>query len=181
MSMSALMAAALVALAPGVGGCAEPDAPPAEARADWTMTSITLYLPDFIVGERVPVRDLAAYIERLKVEAADAFAGQTATTGMTGTIIFIVQPDGRSRVWIVSGEPGLDAAVSNAIAARLANVPTPRVSVGPVAAGLNFDAWGGGAPPSGMPMPIPESWRRLIPEGGVRMDDEFLAKVWRQG
>lgn len=175
------MAAAFIALTPGVGGCGETGAPSAEVRADWTMTSITLYLPDFIVGERVPVPELAAYIERLKVEAADAFANQTATAGVTGTIIFIVQSDGQSRVWIVSGEPALDAAVSNIIAARLANVPTPRVSGGPVAVGLNFDAWGGGAPPSGMPMPIPESWRRLIPEGGVRMDDDFLAKVWREG
>ena len=162
-------------------GCSEPAPEPVEVQANWTMTSITLYLPDFVISERVSAEALGRYINQLKVEAAKAFADQPTQAGVTGTIIFIVQPDGRSRVWIVSGEPALDATVSDAVTAQLAKTPTPRVSGGPVAVGVNFNAWGGGAPPPGMPMPIPDSWRRLIPEAGVRMDDDFLAKVWQDG
>jgi hypothetical protein len=178
-------AAAILALA--LGACEGPAAAdgPALAQtpapAGWRMSSVTLYLPDSVFEERISSADLADYIKRLRAEAAAAFASRSIGPGASGAVVFIIQPDGQSRLWLVSGEPAVDAAISEVVIRRLETVPAPRPKGGPVAAALIFDLWGGGAPPPGMPMPLPESWRRLIPEGGMRMDDDFLDKAWKEG
>ena len=177
-----VIAASLAACGPATP---EPPAAPTPVRSlatpGWRMTSTTLYLPYRVIEERVTTTELAGYINRLKAEAIAAFAGQPTGPGVSGAVVFIAQPDGHTRVWLLTGDPGLPTPVSEAVLARLKTVAAPKVENGPVVAGLIFDAWGGGAEPEGMPMPLPESWRRLLPEGGGYFDDAFVARVWENG
>ena len=176
-----VMAVALAACGPAP----DPGPPIAPARSlatpGWTMTSLTLYLPHQLIEERVATAELSAYVNRLKAEATTAFAGQPAGPGVSGAVIFIAQPDGKTRVWLETGDPGLSTAVREAVLAKLQTIAPPKVENGPVVAGLLFDVWGGGAEPEGMPMPLPGSWRRLLPEGGGFFDDVFVARVWEEG
>ncbi len=181
--------AAVLAIVTGLAACGpatpEPPASPAPVRSlatsGWNMTSTTLYLPHRVMEERVTTAELADYINRLKAEAIAAFASQPAGPGVSGAVVFVAQPDGQTRVWLVTGEPGLPMSVSEAALARLKTVAPPKVENGPVVAALIFDVWGGGVEPEGMPMPLPESWRRLLPEGGGYFDDAFVARVWENG
>lgn len=176
------IAAALAACGPATPEQPAPSAPVRSlATPGWTMTSTTLYLPYPVIEERVTTVELAGYINRLKAEAITAFASQPAGPGVSGAVVFIAQPDGQTRVWLLTGEPGLPTPIIEAVLARFKTVAPPEVTNGPVVAGLIFDVWGGGAEPEGMPMPLPDSWRRLLPEGGGYFDDAFVSRVWESG
>lgn len=156
-------------------------APAVVAQPVWQRQSITFYLPHRIIGERLPASTLADYISALGVEAEQAFAAQESAWGVSGMIVVIVQPGGRSRVWIVTGEPALEAPIVGAIVDRLEAVSAPDVADGPVPIGIEFKFKGGGALPEGMPMPLPASWRALIPPDGALMDDALVNRAWAEG
>jgi hypothetical protein len=183
MRLSAALLTALALTACGPATDSRSTAAPARNLAEpgWNMTSMTFYLPYRLIEERVATAELTGYVNRLKAEAITAFAGQPAGPGVSGAVIFIAQPDGQTRVWLVTGDPELPTPVSEAILVKLKTVVGPKVENGPVVAGLLFNVWGGGAEPEGMPMPLPDGWRRLLPEGGGYFDDAFVARVWEEG
>ena len=168
-----------------MGAC---DAAPArDARGDdlqkssipgptWVMHSITLYLPGEVIEPRVPAGTLASYIEALKEKATSAFSGHSHA-GVSGVAIVMIRPGQEARSWIVTGTP-IQPEIREAIEQGLETVKAPDVSGGPVVFGLVFSAWGGGEPPPGMPMPVPESWQVLSGPEGRLMDDAFFNEAW---
>jgi len=144
----------------------------------WTMHSTTLYLPAPIIEQRVPATVLGGYIQDMRTRASVEFSGLPAQRGVSGAVVVMVQPGRQARVWLATGAP-MPTETRSAIEKALAEVAPPEVVGGPVVFGLLFSAWGGGAPPEGMPMPIPATWRAVSghAEGRV-MDDDYYAEVW---
>ncbi|HAJ04384.1 MULTISPECIES: hypothetical protein [unclassified Brevundimonas] len=140
------------------------------------MHSVTLYLPGEVIEPRVPAGILATYVEALKESASTEFSAQSHA-GVSGVIIVMIKPGQGARSWIVTGTP-IQAEVLAPIEEGLEAVVPPDVSGGPVVFGLVFSAWGGGEPPPGMPMPIPENWDVLSGPEGRLMDDAFFNEVW---
>ncbi|MGO4409833.1 MULTISPECIES: hypothetical protein [unclassified Brevundimonas] len=156
---------------------------PAPARVEvpaepWVQKEVVLYLPDRILKQRTEVSDLAPYLRGAGAAAAAAAKTQPMQPGASGMLLLMVKPGGRSKAWIVTGEPALKPEVADAAIRRVEAVPAPTVREGPILIGLEFDAWGGGAAPaSGWP-PIPRDWYAHFPKDGGALDDALLAKVW---
>lgn len=142
----------------------------------WSMHSVTLYLPDDVLEPRIPAITLASYIESLKERAATGFSAHSHP-GVSGVLIVMIKPGQEARSWIVTGTP-VQTEIQASIEQALEAVAVPDVSGGPVVFGLLFSAWGGGKPPPGMPMPVPESWQVLSGPEGRLMDDAFFNEAW---
>ncbi|MBB5661068.1 hypothetical protein [Brevundimonas halotolerans] len=139
------------------------------------MHSITLYLPGEVIEPRVPAGILATYVGALKERATIEFSAHSHA-GVSGVIVVMIKPGQESRSWLVTGTP-VQTEIRDSIEQAFEAVVAPNVSGGPVVFGLVFSAWGGGEPPPGMPMPIPESWNVLSGPEGRLMDDAFFNEV----
>jgi hypothetical protein len=151
-----------------------PAMPPAPA---WATDSVTLYLPDTVIEDRISAQALGAYIRELQAAALEVFTTSPAPSGKSGALVVMVKPGRVARSWIVTGD-AIEPAFRTKIDTAMAAVIPPEVVGGPVVFGLLFSAWGGGMPPNGMPMPIPESWDGLSALGPRVMDDRFYEDVW---
>jgi len=151
------------------------------ATPGWVLRDTTLYLPVNLIDERIEGSRLADYMKNIRDEAIAFFAEQPQGDGASGSVVFIIQPGGQARIGIVTGEPQLSEAMRTALGQRLMKLTPPNVTGGPIMASLNFDVWGGGGWPANHPTPLPEEWRRLIPEGGGFINDAFIQRVWEQG
>lgn len=150
---------------------------PAPAPA-WTMHNTTLYLPAPIIEQRVPATVLGGYIKEIGTRASAEFTELSVQGGVSGAIVVMVKPGRLARVWLATGTP-MEPQTQAAIEKALAEVGPPEVVGGPVVFGLMFSAWGGGAPPAGLPMPTPEAWHVVSGhEGGRVMDDGYYEDVW---
>lgn len=142
------------------------------------MHSTTLYLPAPTIEQRVPATILGGYINDMRTRASAEFTELPAQEGVSGAVVVMVKPGRQSRVWLATGAP-MEPETQAAIERALAEIAPPEVADGPVVFGLLFSAWGGGAPPDGLPMPIPEAWRVVSGhEGGRVMDDSYYEDVW---
>lgn len=165
----------------GLAACnrGEPAPAPVEAPAEaWIQKEVVLYLPDRIMKQRVDVSDLSPYLRTAGAEAAAAMQAQPTQPGASGMLLLMVKPGGRSKAWIVTGEPALKPEVADAVIRRVEAVPAPSVREGPILVGLQFDAWGGGAAPAGAAPPIPRDWYAHFSKSGGLLDDALFAKVW---
>jgi hypothetical protein len=153
----------------------------AETPGVYEFRSITLYLPQGVIAERLPeTRVLADYILALSAKADATFVATERKHGVSGALVVVVKPGKRSRAWVVTGRPALPAAFVTALEEALGEVAAPETS-GIVAFGLIFDGWGGGAPPTtgrGLEMPLPDSWVEALGPDGAFLDDKLILKVW---
>ena len=168
-----------------LAACGAEPAPPEKpalvqsvAAPGWVLVDSTLYLPISLIDQRIEAAPLADYMKRVRDEAIAFFAEQPQGEGASGSVVFIVQPGGQARIGIVTGEPELPELNRSALAERLMKLTPPAVTGGPIMASLNFDVWGGGGRPANHPTPLPETWSRLMPEGGGYINDAFIQKVW---
>jgi len=153
--------------------------PPAEASAPaWVRKQVVLYLPDRLMKARIEVSDLSPYLLRVEEAVSAAAAAQPTQAGASGMMLLMVKPGERSRAWIVTGEPGMQPQVVEALTGAAEAVTAPSVRQGPILVGLQFDAWGGGAQPEGAVAPIPRDWYAHFSEDGGVLDDDFMARVW---
>ena len=153
--------------------------PPAEASAQaWVRKQVVLYLPDRLMKARIEVSDLSPYLLRVEEAVRVAATAQPAQAGASGMMLLMVKPGERSRAWIVTGEPGMQPQVVEALTGAAEAVTAPSVRQGPILVGLQFDAWGGGAQPEGAVAPIPRDWYAHFSEDGGVLDDALMAKVW---
>jgi hypothetical protein len=144
----------------------------------FAVTSIALYQPDSVLRERVgtDAREFAKYLKALEAAAEVAFASLSNADGVTGSIVVALKPGGLARFWLVLGSNRLPQGLQETLLEGLASIPPLSVANGPVAAALNFNAWGGGRPilAAGELVPIPEEWRSAV---GV-LPDAPLKIVW---
>ncbi|MNT12728.1 hypothetical protein D3C72_1476680 [compost metagenome] len=181
-----LLGPSLLGLALLTAACGQSTPAPQEAELRqtpapdpaWTMHSITLYLPAPIIEQRASAQVLGDYIWDLRARALSEFSKPSAQEGVSGAVVVMVKPGRQARVWLATGAP-MEPEIQAAIERALAEIAPPEVADGPVVFGLLFSAWGGGAPPDGLPMPIPEAWRVVSGhEGGRVMDDGYYEEVW---
>ncbi|MBB4796440.1 putative lipoprotein [Brevundimonas bullata] len=174
---ASIMALAVVM---GLAACNREPAPvaaetPAEA---WVGKDVVLYLPDPVMKARVEVAALSPYVNAAAIAAEGAIRAAPAQAGASGMLLLMVKPGGRSKAWVVTGEPAASAETVAAVVKAVEAVPAPAVREGPILVGVGFEAWGGGAPPAGANPPIPRDWYSYFPKDGGRLDDAFMARVW---
>lgn len=161
----------------------KPPQPLAARGRRFAVTSIALYQPDDVLRDRVgtDTQEFAKYLKALEVAGEGAFASFSNADGATGSIVVALKPGGLARFWLVLGGNKLPPGLREALLEGLASIPPVSVANGPVAAALNFDAWGGGKPilSTGEALPIPEEWRSALGGSlpGVRPDAP-LKMVW---
>lgn len=151
----------------------------AEAPADaWAQKDVVLYLPDPVMKRRIEISALSPYVQAAGTAAEAAVRAAPPQAGASGMLLLMVKPGGRSKAWLVTGEPAPSAQTVAAVIAAVEAVPAPAVREGPVLVGVGFDAWGGGAAPAGAQPPIPRDWYAHFPSNGGLLDDAFMARVW---
>ena len=154
-------------------------APGAEAPAEaWRGKEVVLYLPDPVMKARVEVSALTPYVNAATAAAEGAIRAAPAQPGASGMLLLMVKPDGRTKAWVVTGDPAPSPETVLAVVEAVEAVPAPAVREGPILVGVGFDAWGGGAPPAGASPPIPRDWYGYFAKDGGRLDDAFMARVW---
>jgi len=157
-----------------------PAAPPeAGASAEaWVRKDVVLYLPDRVMKKRADEATLSPYLQAAGAAAETAVRAAPVQPGASGMVLVMVKPGGRSKAWVVTGEPAPSPETLAAAVAAVEAVPAPAVREGPVLVGIGFDAWGGGAAPAGAQPPIPRDWYAHFSKDGGRLDDAFMATVW---
>lgn len=170
---------ALVAVL-GLAACNREPAPvAAEAPAEaFVGKDVVLYLPDPVMKARVEVSALSPYVNAAATAAEGAVAAGPVQPGASGMLLLMVKPGGRAKAWVVTGDPALKPETVAAMVKAVEAIPAPAVREGPVLVGVGFDAWGGGAPPTGASPPIPRDWYAYFAKDGGRLDDAFMARVW---
>jgi hypothetical protein len=149
----------------------------------FSVTSIALYQPDDVLRDRVgtDARDFARYLKALEAAAESSFASLSNADGVTGSIVVALKPGGLARFWLVLGDNKLPLGLRETLLEGLASITPISVTNGPVAAALNFDAWGGGQPilGPGEVIPIPEEWRNaLVGSPPGVLPDAPLKAIW---
>lgn len=166
----------------GLAACdrgAAPDGGEGSAAAQaFKRKDVILYLPDREMVHRVEVSDLSPYLKAVETAVDEAAEAAPVQVGVSGVLLVMVKPDGRSRVWMVTGEPAPATEASQAVIAAAEAVETPPVRNGPILVGLAFEGWGGGAAPGGNTAPIPQEWYAHFPPQGGALDDAMMARIW---
>ncbi|MGH7020489.1 MAG: hypothetical protein ACREEY_11440 [Brevundimonas sp.] len=180
MKKAATVSIMALAVVMGLAACNREPAPlvakaPAEA---FVGKDVVLYLPDPVMKARVEVSALSPYVNAASVAAEGAVRAAPVQPGASGMLLLMVKPGGRSKAWVVTGEPAPSADTVAAVVKAVEAVPAPAVREGPVLVGVGFDAWGGGGPPAGASPPIPRDWYTHFAKDGGRLDDAFMARVW---
>ena len=93
----------------GLAACNREPAPvAAEAPAEaWVGKDVVLYLPDPVMKARVEVSALSPYVNAATIAAEGAVRAAPVQPGASGMLLLMVKPGGRSKAWVVTGEPAL--------------------------------------------------------------------------
>jgi hypothetical protein len=167
-------------LSPLAGLAAE--APAADAPPVFDTTGVDLYLPQKVMAQRVSVDDMATYTKALQAAAEDYFTSQKDPWKEDLAIVVAVKPGPQARVWLVSWvlpDPNDRLA---ALRDKLAAIPPPPVTGGPVAFCIDVAIAGGnGKPPStaGSP-PMPKEWTDALAKGASNKPvpfDDLMALI----
>lgn len=177
-----ITAAALTAAfgATAVAARAADPAPKVDATPKaFATTNLSLYLPDDVMAQRGPPTSLLAPYVRALIAAADkAISALPPGRGASGAFVVALKPPGRSRVWIMIGDPARQAEFTALLKGPLEAVPAPGGVRDVNAFAISFNAWGGGAPLASASLPVPDEWRRALPKGGGVLPDDALRGAW---
>lgn len=151
------------------------DAPPG-----FRTMGVQLYLPNEAMQERVPdVSDLANFMKAMQKVCTEHYAG--AGTAEALAIVAAVKPSNQTRFWFISSRHTPDKDF-DALRAKLAVIPPPKVVSGPVAFVLQASIAGGTPDKPSQAPPIPQEWRDAAKaaksEGHLMVPDGFLKLVW---
>ena len=165
MRIPSLKVLAVLALAPvlALSACSRPKdqpvAPPSEAAGTvWLNEGVVLYMPDHIMKERIRVEDLSPYMKAVDEAAKAVVEGQSGQKGTSGMLLVALRPQAQSKAWVVTGEPSMEPAVSDAMIKAAEGVAVPVVNAETVLVGIKFHAFGGGTAPVSAGPPIPRDW-----------------------
>lgn len=134
------------------------------------LQSVTLYQPEHVIGARVSVGDLSAFIQQLLA----ALAAQSWGGPPTSRALVVALSPSRHEFWVIrtDGTADEEALVRSA----LATVQRPRVVGGPVAFAMLLDL--GQQYPSDAGPPVPAAWSDLARAAGHPLNvDELLDRL----
>jgi hypothetical protein len=152
----------------------------ADAPPGFRTMGIQLYLPNEAMQERVPdVSDLGNFIKAMQKVCTEHY---TATrTAEALAIVAAVKPSKQTRFWFISSRNTPDKDF-DALRAKLAVIPPPKVVAGPVAFVLQSSIAGGAPEKPSQAPPIPQEWmdaaKAAKSEGPLMVPDGFLKLVW---
>jgi len=158
---------------------ADPPPKAASPPSAFVATNLALYLPDQVMLERGPPTEvLAPYVRALIAAAEKAVNAAPPGRGVSGAFVVALKAPGRSRVWIMVGDPARQAEFTALLKGRLEAVPAPGGVKDNNAFAIAFNIWGGGTPLASTSLPVPDEWRRALPKGPVNLPDDALRVVW---
>ena len=120
------------------------------------------YLSQETFGERISVHDLGDYIKHLQAICSQFFV--EATTPEDLSIVVVVKPEKRSRVWFVSSRAPTISERRDDLRAELEAILPPVVHGGPIAFAIEGRIAGGhtkGKSKAGPP-PVPSEWQDAL-------------------
>ncbi len=190
-TLSALALGSMLALSGSAQAPATSAAPPKTPQpktppAAFTVHQAVLFQPDLILRERLGGDGLIAtfYLQQLETEARKLFEAAPRGQGCSGVLIATVRPGSAAKIWFAfPAAKRLPLPLRLEIEKKLALVPAPIPTGGPVAMGLAFSAWGGDKEAQEMMRqgpPVPDAWRLVMARSrkpGMPFDD-MLALAW---
>lgn len=129
------------------------------AAKPYSMESIMLLQPDFVLSERVDVDDLSEYIKSINSAAEISLAELGNRSPAAGFLVVAVRPNGQSKVWL-DFTPGLPSAMANHLRSSLEAVTPFKARVGVVVFAINCTLWGAAATDRKGPWPI--EWKQAM-------------------
>jgi hypothetical protein len=136
------------------------------------------YMPQKDMGERVAVEDLGKYFKSIEAICAEFFAD--VTTPENFTVVVVVKPGNRAKIWFISSRQPNAAEHRDDLHQRLEAVPAPVVRGGPIAFALRGKLAGGVAQEGNKDRPpIPAEWQQVIDKlTGPADFDDLLPRIW---
>jgi len=184
LALGSMLAISALAQAPNPPKTAAPPSPPAA----FVVHQAVLYQPDLLLRERFGGDGLIAtfYLKQIETEAKKILAAAPRGEGCSGVLIATVRPGSPAKIWFAfPGTKRLPLALRLDLEKKLALVPAPIPTGGPVAMGLAFSAWGGDKEAQEMMRqgpPIPDAWRLVVARSrkpGMPFD-EMLGLAWQK-
>jgi hypothetical protein len=173
----------LLAVAPVARSAPVPVVTPLPAiTGPFQVRSLVLYQTSQTLTARLGpqgVPELSAYISRINAAVAPIFAAAPVQAGVTGALVIGLKPGGAVRSWVAERPGALPDSLVSQITAAINALPAIPVAQGPVAFGIRFTAWGGGAPITDAthPAPIPQAWIDGA-TGAEEVPDGVFARIW---
>jgi hypothetical protein len=137
------------------------------------------YLSQQVFGERVSVPDVSDYIKRLQAVCSEFFAQTTIPEDLS--IVVVVKPGKRSKVWFVSSRAPASSEHRDNLRIELEAVTPSVVHGGPIAFAIEGRIAGGhtkGESKTGPP-PVPNEWRDAISNLIEPTPfDRLLPRIW---
>lgn len=178
LALGSMLALSAMAQAPATA----PPTPPAA----FAVHQAVLFQPDLILRERLGGDGLIAtfYLKQIETEAKKVLETLPRGQGCSGVVIATVRPGSAAKIWFAfPGSKRLPLPLRLELEKKLAQVPAPIPTGGPVAMGLAFSAWGGDKEAQEVMRqgpPIPDAWRLVVARSrktGLPFD-EMLALAW---
>ncbi len=188
-SMIALSAVAQAPVPPKAAAPPKATAPskPATPPAAFVVHQAVLFQPDALLRERLGGDGLIAtfYLKQIENEAKKILAAAPRGEGCSGVLISTVRPGSPTKIWFAfPATKRLPLTLRLDLEKKLALVPAPIPTGGPVAMGLAFSVWGGDKESIEMMQqgpPVPDAWRLVMARSrkpGMPFD-EMLSLAWQ--
>jgi hypothetical protein len=183
LALGSMIALSAMAQTPAPPKTAAPSTPPSA----FVVHQAVLYQPDALLRERLGGDGLIAtfYLKQIETEAKKILAAAPRGEGCSGVVISTVRPGSPAKIWFAfPGMKRLPLALRLDLEKKLALVPAPIPTGGPVAMGLAFSVWGGDKESLEMMQqgpPIPDAWRLVVARSrkpGMPFD-EMLSLAWQ--
>ncbi|HEV7671435.1 MAG TPA: hypothetical protein VGS22_23190 [Thermoanaerobaculia bacterium] len=182
LALGSMLALSAIAQTPAPPKTAAPPAPPAA----FVVHQAVLFQPDALLRERLGGDGLIAtfYLKQIETEAKKILAAAPRGEGCSGVLISTVRPGSAAKIWFAfPAAKRLPLGLRLDLEKKLALVPAPIPTGGPVAMGLAFSVWGGDKESQEMMRqgpPVPDAWRLVAArskKAGLPFD-EMLALAW---
>ncbi len=161
---------------------------PAKTPEAFVVHQAVLYQPDPVLKERFGGDGLIAtfYLRQVEAEAKKILATAPRGLGTSGVLISTVRPGSSPKIWFAFPTTRrLPTNLRLELEKKLATIPAPVPTGGPVAMGLAFSIWGGDKESQEMMRqgpPIPDAWRLVAARSkktGMPFD-QMLGLAWPQ-
>lgn len=149
---------------------------PAFAAKPYSMQSLVLLQPDFVLSERVQVDDLSHYVKAINAAAETNLAAVVEPIPAAGFIVVAVRPGGQSKVWL-DFSPELPSAVAAQLRLSVEKLAPFQGKGGVVVFAINATLWG--AAPTERKLPSPSEWQEVMKAARGPMEiGELVELAW---
>jgi hypothetical protein len=186
LALGSMIVLSAMAQAPAPPKAATPPKAPTPPSA-FVVHQAVLFQPDALLRERLGGDGLIAtfYLKQIETEAKKILAAAPRGEGCSGVVISTVRPGSPAKIWFAfPGMKRLPLPLRLDLEKKLALVPAPIPTGGPVAMGLAFSVWGGDKESIEMMQqgpPVPDAWRLVMARSrkpGMPFD-EMLSLAWQ--